>query len=143
MFVSSTDRCHTAWIFELAGGAIADYEDTCLPKEQREAIWTVAALHQWDMGIDDPRCIQTAEEWMEGVIGTVSLGGPLPTFLGRHETPERTMASFGKNWTRLAELKRKYDPEGLFKNNFWPVDKDGQPIGELYNEPPSPGPEEL
>jgi hypothetical protein len=50
-----------AWIFELSGGAIADFEDTCLPKEQREAIWTVAALHQWEMGINDPRCITTAE----------------------------------------------------------------------------------
>lgn len=52
----------TAWIFELSGGAIGDYEDTCLPKEQREAVWTVAALHQWDMGVDDPRCITSAEE---------------------------------------------------------------------------------
>lgn len=51
-----------AWIFELAGGAIADFEDTCLPKEQREATWTIAALHQWDMGIDDPRCIISAED---------------------------------------------------------------------------------
>ena len=50
-----------AWIFELAGGAIGDFEDNCLPKEQRDAAWTVAALHQWDMGIDDPRCITSAE----------------------------------------------------------------------------------
>lgn len=53
------------------------------------------------------------------------------------------MASFGKNWPQLAELKQKYDPVGLFKNNFWPLDKDGQPVEELYNEPPSPGPEEI
>ena len=53
---------HAAWIFELSGGAIADFEDTCLPKEQREAVWTVAALHQWEMGVDDPRCITSAEE---------------------------------------------------------------------------------
>ena len=46
----------------MSGGAIADYEDTSIPKEQREATWTVAALHQWDMGIDDPRCVTTAEE---------------------------------------------------------------------------------
>lgn len=39
-----------------------DYEDNCLPKEQREAAWTVAALHQWEMGIDDPRCITSAED---------------------------------------------------------------------------------
>ncbi|OCH92054.1 hypothetical protein OBBRIDRAFT_727623 [Obba rivulosa] len=126
------------WIFELSGGAIADFEDTCLPKEQREAIWTVAALHQWEMGIDDPRCIKSAEEWIYGTIGTVSIGGPFPTFLGRHEHPTRTMACFGKHWARLAELKRKYDPNCLFKNNFWPLDKDGQPIEFLANEPPSP-----
>ena len=46
-----------AWIFELAGGAIGDFEDNCLPKEQREAAWTVAVLHQWDVCIDDSCCI--------------------------------------------------------------------------------------
>jgi hypothetical protein len=51
-----------AWLFELAGGAIADFEDTCLPKAQREAAFTIAALHQWDMGVDDPRCIAAAED---------------------------------------------------------------------------------
>ncbi|KAI0645074.1 hypothetical protein C8Q79DRAFT_969531 [Trametes meyenii] len=126
------------WLFELAGGAIGDFEDNCLPKEQREATWTVAAFHQWDMGIDDPRCITTAEQWMDGTIKQVAVGGPYPTFLGRHESPSRTMACYGKNWDRLAALKRKYDPNCLFKNNFWPLDKDGQPVELLANEPPSP-----
>ena len=40
-----------------------------MPKEQREAAWTVAALHQWDMGIDDPRCITTAED-VSSVLGS-------------------------------------------------------------------------
>ncbi|KAI0629552.1 hypothetical protein C8Q77DRAFT_1076036 [Trametes polyzona] len=134
------------WLFELAGGAIGDFEDNCLPKEQREATWTVAALHQWDMGIDDPRCITTAEQstyhlasqWMGGTIKQVAVGGPYPTFLGRHEPPARTMACYGKNWDRLAALKRKYDPGCLFKNNFWPLDAHGRPIESLANEPPSP-----
>ncbi|KAI0701004.1 hypothetical protein C8T65DRAFT_709583 [Cerioporus squamosus] len=132
------------WIFELAGGAIGDFEDNCLPKEQREAAWTVAALHQWDMGIDDPRCVSTAEEvrsaplWMKTTVKPHAVGGPFPTFLGRHEPPSRTMSCYGKSWARLAELKRKYDPNGLFRNNFWPLDGDGNSIGELYNEPPSP-----
>jgi len=126
------------WIFELSGGAIGDFEDTCLPKEQREAAWTVAALHQWEMGIDDPRCITSAEEWIDGTIRSVALGGPYPSFLARHEPPSRAMASFGKNWPKLAELKKRYDPECLFKNNFWPVDRNGDPIEMLTNEPPSP-----
>lgn len=55
-------RARTAWLFELAGGAIADFDGTCVPKSQREAAFTIAGLHQWDMGIDDPRCVETAEE---------------------------------------------------------------------------------
>jgi hypothetical protein len=52
----------SAWLFELAGGAIVDHEGTCVPKPQREAAFTIAALHQWEMGVDDPRCITSAEE---------------------------------------------------------------------------------
>lgn len=48
------------------------------------------------------------------------------------------MACYGKHWGRLKELKREYDPANVFKNNFWPVDKDGAPITLLDNEPPSP-----
>ena len=105
---------------------------------------------------------------MKGTIGPVAIGGPFPTvsicppwssprdpnrpdavppvllyrpsvqFLGRHEPAARTMASYGKNWERLAVLKRKYDPDCFFKNNFWPLDKDGAPLAPLENEPPSP-----
>ena len=86
--ISEFEHAHTtpihlalviAWIFELAGGAIGDFEDNCLPKEQREAAWTVAALHQWDMGIDDPRCVSTAEDWMKTTIKPHAVGGPFPT----------------------------------------------------------------
>jgi hypothetical protein len=51
-----------AWLFELGGGAISDFEDTCMPKSQREASFTIAALHQWEMDIDDTRCVDSAEE---------------------------------------------------------------------------------
>lgn len=40
-----------------------DFEDTCVPKSQREASFTIAALHQWEMHlIDDVRCVDSAEE---------------------------------------------------------------------------------
>ena len=40
-----------------------DFEDTCIPKSQREASFTIAALHQWEMElINDVRCIDSAEE---------------------------------------------------------------------------------
>jgi hypothetical protein len=56
-------------------------------------------------------------------------------FLGRHELPARVAASFGENWERLVALKKKYDPTGLFRNTFWPLDKDGQEMDPSEHEP--------
>ncbi|KAI9510334.1 hypothetical protein F5148DRAFT_976931 [Russula earlei] len=153
------------WLFELAGGAIADYEGTCVPKAQRQAAFTIAALHQWEMGVDDPRCVSSAEDvrslhhtswhltdddallfilplldkqWLRETIKSVACGGAFPSFLGRHELPARVAASFGENWERLVSLKKDYDPNCLFKNTFWPLDKDGREMDPSEHEPPEP-----
>ncbi|KAF9463538.1 hypothetical protein BDZ94DRAFT_1163851 [Collybia nuda] len=126
------------WLFELAGGAIADYEDTCVPKSQREAPFTIAALHQWEMDIDDDRCIDSAEEWIAETLKPVHQGGPFPSFLGRHESPERVKACFGDNWDRLCEIKRMYDPKNLFRNTFWPLNAEGDTVEAHTHEPPTP-----
>ncbi|KAJ3534406.1 hypothetical protein NMY22_g6941 [Coprinellus aureogranulatus] len=126
------------WLFELAGGAVADCDTTCLPKSQREAAFTIAALHQWEMDVDDDRCVASAEEWIHGTLKPVHVGGPYPSFLGRHEPPERTQASFGDNWPRLVEIKQMYDPKNLFRNTFWPLDAEGQMVDPRTHEPPTP-----
>ncbi|KAF9012610.1 hypothetical protein BDQ17DRAFT_1232411 [Cyathus striatus] len=126
------------WLFELAGGAIGDFEDNAIPKSQREAAFTIAALHQWELDVIDDRCVESAEEWIAGTLDSVHIGGPFPSFLGRHEPPERTMACFGDNWTRLSEVKKKYDPKNLFRNTFWPLGEDGQPVDPRTHEPPTP-----
>jgi len=123
------------WLFELAGGAIGDFENSCVPKEQREAAFTVAALHQWDLGIDDPRCVGAAEDWLDGTLKPVTQGGPFPSFLGRSDSAEKIQACFGKSWDRLVELKRKYDPTNLFRNTFWPLDEGGQVVETSRREP--------
>ncbi|KAI0041089.1 hypothetical protein FA95DRAFT_1501917 [Auriscalpium vulgare] len=126
------------WLFELAGGAIADFDDNCVPKPQREAAFTIAALHQWDMSIDDPKCVDTAEDWLSNTISSVAVGGAFPSFLGRHEIPERVVASYGANWERLAKLKSTYDPQGLFRNSFWPLDGEGELVDPRTHEPATP-----
>lgn len=77
-----------------------DFEDSCLPKSQRQAAFTVAALHQWDIDFEDPRCVESAEEvrvphtilfsvtfsqymmriqWIAETLAPVTIGGPLPS----------------------------------------------------------------
>ncbi|KAI5117983.1 hypothetical protein M0805_009200 [Coniferiporia weirii] len=126
------------WLFELAGGAVGDAKDTCLPKSQREAGFTIAAFHQWELDDDDPLCVETAEHWIYETLAPVGTGGPYPAFLGRHEPAERVMACYGENWKRLREIKRKYDPRGLFKHTLWPLDADENVVESQWHEPPSP-----
>ncbi|KAF8633392.1 hypothetical protein AX17_004563 [Amanita inopinata Kibby_2008] len=128
------------WLFELAGGAIADFDDNCLPKSQREASFTIAALHQWEMDVDDDRCVASAEEWISETLDPVHVGGPFPSFLGRHESAERTKACFGANWERLCEIKQFYDPSNVFRNSFWPLNAKGEMVDPCTHEPPTPKP---
>ncbi|CAK5281918.1 unnamed protein product [Mycena citricolor] len=126
------------WLFELAGGALADFDDNCLPKSQREAAFTIAALHQWEMDMDDSRCIDAAEEWILGTLTPVRCGGPYPCFLGRHEPPERTIACYGDNWARLCEIKKKYDPTNVFCNSLWPLNAQMERVDPRTHEPATP-----
>ncbi|KAG1782074.1 hypothetical protein EV702DRAFT_1069584 [Suillus placidus] len=123
------------WLFELAGGALGDFEDNCIPKAQRQASFTVAALHQWDIDFQDPRCVHSAEEWIAETLAPVTLGGPLPSFLGRQEPPGRVIACYGENWARLCEVKQKYDPDNFFRNSFWPLNAEGEIIEPEEHEP--------
>ncbi|KIJ66117.1 hypothetical protein HYDPIDRAFT_87457 [Hydnomerulius pinastri MD-312] len=123
------------WLFELAGGALVDFEDGCLPKSQRQAAFTVAALHQWDIDFEDPRCVESAEEWIAETLAPVTIGGPLPSFLGRREPPGRVIACFGENWTKLCEVKQKYDPNNFFRNSFWPMNSKGEIVEPEEHEP--------
>ena len=93
-------------------------------------------------------------QWLEGTLKPVVQGGPFPSvriplapsisfaiphhtfqFLGRSDSGDKTKASFGKNWDRLAELKRKYDPKNLFRNTFWPLDEEGRDVEPNLREP--------
>jgi FAD/FMN-containing dehydrogenase len=127
-FASTPDGC--AWLFELGGGAIVDFEDTCLPLVSRQASFNIVAFHQWKIDEYDDRCVDSVEEWMVETIAKHSPGGPLPCFFERRERVTRTMATYGdENWHKLCLLKRKYDPSGLIKHCFWPLDEEGRPLG--------------
>lgn len=115
------------WLFELSGGNVSDEHGGCFPASSRQATWTVAAFHQWELDEDDPKCVSAAEDWIKKTLSPASSGGPYPSFFAIHESGERIKGSFGDSWPQLCELKRKYDPAGFFKHNFWPLNENDQP----------------
>ncbi|KAJ9093584.1 hypothetical protein QFC19_008313 [Naganishia cerealis] len=119
-FHSVPDGC--TWLFELTAGAVSDTTTSCLPKSHRDALYTVAALHQWPVNIpqEDVRCVVTARDWIDKTIHPNSPGGPLPCFLSSSH-PEAVRGVYGENIDRLVSIKQHFDPDNFFRHSIWPA----------------------
>ena len=71
---------------------------------------------RWDNPADDERCIAWARKYFEASTPFAS-GGAYLNFMTADET-DRVRAAYGPNYDRLAQVKRKYDPENLFRTNW-------------------------
>jgi FAD/FMN-containing dehydrogenase len=97
------------------GGAIATGPRE-YPVPYRDALWAVHPFAAWEDPADDERAIQ----WVRDVRADVrpwSTGAVYLNFIG-DEGAERVAAGVGtENTRRLAELKRRYDPDNVFRFN--------------------------
>lgn len=71
-------------------------------------------------GVDpDPANADQITKWAKdywSVLHPYSAGGAYVNFM-MEEGQERVQATYGENYARLAEIKRKYDPDNLFRVN--------------------------
>ncbi|WP_328428701.1 FAD-binding oxidoreductase [Streptomyces sp. NBC_00443] len=97
------------------GGAIAAGPPE-YPVPYRDAPWAVHPFAIWEDPADDERCVQ----WVRDVRADArpwSTGAVYLNFIG-DEGAERVVAGVGaENTRRLAELKRRYDPDNVFRFN--------------------------
>jgi hypothetical protein len=96
-------------------GAASRVSNTATPWNFRNARWHMSIL-----GIDpDPanreKIISWTKEYWEA-LHPYSMGGAYVNFLG-DEGEERVRKAYGENYDRLLEIKNKYDPQNLFRNN--------------------------
>ena len=81
----------------------------------RDANWA-----QVIVGVDpDPANKQKITAWAKDYFDAIhphSAGGAYMNFM-MEEGDERVRASYGGNYDRLARIKRKYDPDNLFRVN--------------------------
>lgn len=113
----TTPRAMTL-IFQL-GGAIARLPEDASAYSDRRARFNVDIDAQW-VDPDDPRAHDHIE-WVRGVHDALlpyGTGGAYVNFLMGDEGDDRLEAVYGQEkLRRLAQLKRKYDPDNVFRHN--------------------------
>ena len=82
----------------------------------RDARFVLNVAASWENAADDHANIEWARAaWRD--TRSFSTGGVYVNFLTEEENDERIRAAYGKNYDRLGALKRKWDPQNLFRIN--------------------------
>ena len=107
----------SAVLIEQFGGAVRRVADGATAFDQRDAAYNLVIVSRWISPDDATPNVQWARATSDSAkpFGT---GRVYVNYIGAGEGPERVRASFSpEKFTRLAAIKRKYDPENVFRIN--------------------------
>jgi FAD/FMN-containing dehydrogenase len=82
----------------------------------RDAEFVMNVHGRWQTAAEDARCIKWCREYFEASTPFASAGAYV-NFLTEDET-DRVRSAYGPNYDRLAQVKKKYDPDNLFRVNM-------------------------
>ena len=103
-------------IFFPLGGALNRVPAAQSAVGNRDAQWVLNLAGSWEKPEDDAVNVEWARTaWKD--MRSFGTGGTYVNFLTEEEQAERTQAAYGDNWARLLEVKKKWDPENVFRNN--------------------------
>ena len=102
-------------VFQHVGGAIARISGSATAYQHRDASFDCFPVAIWDDAAEDAVNIQWARSLWEA-LRPYSCGGVYPNNLG-DEGDERVKEAYGDNYSRLACVKRQYDPDNFFRMN--------------------------
>jgi FAD/FMN-containing dehydrogenase len=97
------------------GGAIGRVDPAATAFPHRTAPFEYHILAGWTEATQDAEVTSWARGFHESMTAFCT-GGVYVNLLGTDET-HRVKAAYGDNYDRLVELKRKWDPENLFRMN--------------------------
>ncbi|HEY1316772.1 MAG TPA: FAD-binding oxidoreductase [Gaiella sp.] len=99
------------------GGALNERSEGDGAVGNRDARYAIGAKAMWEPGAPDgarlPAWVREAHERLR----PFSTGRTYVNFHGHDEDGDRVRATYGANYDRLVELKRRYDPGNLFRSN--------------------------
>jgi FAD/FMN-containing dehydrogenase len=106
----------TQIILIAGGGAIARISDDATAFGGRDAPWNMHYLSMWAEPADDDKNIAYTRE-IAGALKPWATGRVYLNFIG-DEGSDRVEAGFGpERFQRMRQLKRKWDPDNLFRHN--------------------------
>lgn len=103
-------------LFQL-GGAIRQVEEDAMAVSHRDAAFVLNINTAWKAPEESDRHIQWTRNFWQA-MQTQSTGGVYVNFLSQDDGSDRVRAAYSKTtYTRLAQLKKQYDPTNLFRVN--------------------------
>jgi hypothetical protein len=97
------------------GGATNRVAPEATAYRHRDAEFIMNVHGRWESAADDDRCIAWCRELFDAAT-PYSTGGVYVNFMTEEEQ-QRVEAAYGDSYTRLVELKQKYDPANMFRLN--------------------------
>ena len=101
--------------FGAIGGATMRKPPDFTAYAHRDARFVMNVHGRWQEPADDRRCIAWARDFFAASAPFAS-GGVYVNFLTSEES-DRVRTAYGPNYERLAQIKRRYDPDNLFRVN--------------------------
>jgi FAD/FMN-containing dehydrogenase len=111
---SPTEMC--ALSVEQSHGAVTRVPATATAFPHREPGYSFLVLSQWTDPDETDACISWARDTFEALRPHMA-AGVYVNYLSADED-DRVRQAYGPNYDRLAEIKRRYDPDNLFRLNM-------------------------
>jgi hypothetical protein len=99
------------------GGAVNEFDEDNGVVGNRETRYMIGANAMWEP--DEPRA-DSFRQWIRDAwdqLRPFSTGRNYINFQTADEDEEHTRAAYGANFDRLLDIKRKYDPDNIFRSN--------------------------
>jgi hypothetical protein len=107
---------HSAILLFQLQGALNELPADHSPAGNRDAAFVLNIAASWENAAEDAAALRWSRDCFEATQG-FSTGGAYINFLTEEEGPQRIEAAYGKPiLEKLAVLKKKYDPDNLFRH---------------------------
>jgi FAD/FMN-containing dehydrogenase len=103
-------------VLEHFHGALSRVPNDATAFAQRGAPFNVAIIAQWQDAAEAERCTAWVRETFEA-LQPYSTGGVYLNYLGVGDDESRVRDALGTNYDRLAAIKKKFDPDNMFRAN--------------------------